>query len=122
MKKVRSLVGAGAILISFTAVANDKVSVFVEYRHGPVHVHFSLPCTYSSLCTLTSLEGSAIPWLVEVTPVNQGNGIISVTTAVTENSVEVSRANVLNKLGEEAKIVSTGPDGEPSELTIRAYQ
>ena len=121
MSMNRFLVVLATTLTSITALANDKVSVFVEYRHAAVHVHYSLPCAYKSTCTLTSLEGADVPWRVEVTPNKLENGIVAVTAVVQENSQEVSRSNVLNKLGEESKIVSKGLDGESSELTIRPY-
>ena len=108
-------------LAASIAVADEKVSVYVEYRHGPVHVHYPLPCAYASTCSLTSLDDVEIPWKVEVTPAKSKNGIVSVTTVVRENSQEVSRSNILTKLGEEAKIVSSAADGTQTELTIRPF-
>ena len=40
MKLCQFFVDLSTFMTSLAALARDKVSVFVEYRHGPVHVHF----------------------------------------------------------------------------------
>lgn len=96
----------------------DSLSVFVEYRHGSVHVHYPLPCSYGVTSTLSSPEGAPTSWRVEVTPKDLGNDLVSVLTVVRENDEEISRFEVINKIGEKAKITSTGPEEDKMELTV----
>ena len=112
-----------AIACSSTAsVAKDNdLKVFVEYKHGPVHVHYALPCDYNGTSSLSSLKDSETSWRVEVTPTYTKNDIVSVRTVIKENGEIVSVSTVINKLGEDAKIVSTKEDGDHSELIIRPY-
>lgn len=107
---------------STAAVAKDNdLKVFVEYKHGPVHVHYALPCDYNATSSLASPKDSDKSWRVEITPTYTTNDIVSVRAVIKENDEVVSTSTVINKLGEDAKIVSASEDGAPYELTIRAY-
>jgi len=119
MNIIRMLLGFTVSWVSVAAIAADDLSVFIDYRHGSVHVQYPLPCSYGTTSTLTSPEEAVVPWKVEVTPKNLGNGLVSVTTLVRENGEEISRSEVINKMGEAAKITSSGPDGDKVELTVR---
>lgn len=118
MNIVRILFGLIVSWASVTAFAADDLSVFIDYRHGSVHVHYPLPCSYGSTSTLTSLADAVVPWRVEVTPKNLGHGLIAVTTVVRENGEEVSRSEIINKMGEKAIITSTDSEGDKIELTV----
>ena len=112
---------------STAAIGKDNdLKVYVDYKHGPVHVHYALPCDYNATSSLSSLKDSDTSWRVEVTPSEvtpqyAKNEVFSFRVVIKENEEIVTVATLINKLGESAKIVSTSADGEPYELTVRPY-
>lgn len=121
MRRCCLFVALGIAIISRSATAAEEVSVYVEYRHGPIHVHYTLPCADKTTCTLTSSAGADNSWHIEVTPTRVENGLVAVTTVIKEDHVEATRFKVLNRLGESAKMASVAIDGSPMELTIKPF-
>ena len=118
---------AALAFLSTASIAKDNdLKVFVEYNHGPVHVHYALPCDYNATSSLSSLKDSETSWRVEITPSEvtpqyTKNEVFSFRVVIKENEEIVTVATLINKLGESSKIVSASADGEPYELTVRPY-
>jgi hypothetical protein len=118
MKLAIALISGLAAPVVF---AGEKVSVYVEYHHGHVHINYPVPCTYAATCSLTSPHDADLPWKIEITPARTQNNIVSVKTVIAENYAVVSRSEILTKLGDESKIVSSDPDGLKTTLTVRPF-
>ena len=118
---------AAISFLSTAAISKDNdLKVFIEYKRGPVHVHYALPCDYNATSSLSSQKDSDASWHVEITPSEitptyTKHEVFSFRTVIKENNEVVSVSTMIIKLGDNAKIVDASADGESYELTIRPY-
>ena len=121
MKPIKYIFAFFVALTSNFATANENLYLLIEYRHDSLHVRYALPCSFDAACSLRSLENADFPWHIEVTPKKLTNGIVSLKTVVLENSLEVSRSEILNKIGESATISAANQKGSLVELSVKPY-